>query len=366
MKIKVEREKLLRPLQLVNGVIEKRQTLPVLSNILMRVNGSTLEMTGSDMEVEITARLEVEEATDGEITLPGRKFGDICRMLPEGSVIKIEEEQERAVMRSGRSKYVLAMLPAADYPAIEIAKHVMEVEVAQKVLKGLIDKTQFSMANQDVRYYLNGMLLELGEGKMRAVATDGHRLAVAEAEIPDLGDEKRQVIVPRKGVVELGRLLGDTEDTVKVRVGQNHLVVEVQDAVFVSKLIDGRFPDYDRVIPKLGDKEVTADKVMLKEALVRTAILSNEKFRGIRLNIRDGRLKATVNNPEQEEAEEELEVSYSGSEIVIGFNVAYLVDALNAVSEQSVKIEFSDSNSSCLIYGEGDRSAKYVVMPMRL
>jgi len=366
MKFKVAREALLKPLQVVGGVIEKRQTLPVLSNVLVTVRGGEITLTGSDLEVELKARARIEEGDDLETTLPGRKFLDICRMLPDDAELTISVEGDKATVRSGKSRYTLATLPAEEFPATESIAGAFVIDLEESLLKGLIEKTQFCMANQDVRYYLNGMLLEIGEGKIRTVATDGHRLAVSETACEQAQGEKRQVIVPRKGVLELSRLLSDQEDKIKIGITGNHIKVELGDTTFTSKLVDGRFPDYERVVPRGGDKLVVADRAALGQALVRTSILSNEKYRGIRLNFSKGWLKATVNNPEQEEAEEELEIEYDGADLEIGFNVSYLVDALNAVRTDGVRIEMIDANSSCLIFGVNDDSARYVIMPMRL
>lgn len=366
MRFTITREALLKPLQVVSGVVEKRQTLPILSNVLVNVTQNRLTLTGTDLEVELTAATQLDNATDGEITLPARKFMDICRALPDQSNLEIILDNDRVSIRSGKSRFTLSTLPASDYPSTDAISGAYKFELPQNLFKQLIERTQFCMANQDVRYYLNGLLLEIDNDTLRTVATDGHRLAMSEAlaELP--ATDKKQIIIPRKGVNELARLLEDTDENCLIKLNSNHIKIELADIVFTSKLIDGRFPDYERVIPKNGDKEVTANRHDLRQALVRTSILSNEKYRGIRLNFNNGLLKATVHNPEQEEAEEEIDINYSGSELEIGFNVSYLVDALNAVLQDEVSIILTDANSSCLIKGMGDDSAKYVVMPMRL
>lgn len=366
MKFKTTREALLKPLQVVSGVVEKRQTLPVLSNILVNVESDRLTLTGTDLEVELTAFSPLKNAEAGDITLPARKFMDICRTLPDEALIDITVDKDRALIRSGKSRFTLSTLPASEFPATDAIAGAYEFEVPQKDLKSLIDRTQFSMANQDVRYYLNGLLLEIDNMVLRAVATDGHRLAVSEMsqELPPT--EKLQIIIPRKGVLELARMLNESDESCKVQIDTNHIKVTLSDIIFTSKLIDGRFPDYQRVIPQGSDKELIGDREKVRQALVRTAILSNEKYRGIRLQLEDNLLKAMVNNPELEEAEEEIDVTYSGEPLEIGFNVSYLVDALNAVLQDKVKIELSDANSSCLISGKDDDSTRYVVMPMRL
>ena len=339
--------------------------MPILSNVLLVAKGSELAVTATDLEVELVAQTEVDVETGGEITVSGRKLLDICRALPEGADIDIGVTGEKLVVRSGRSKFSLATLPAAEFPTVEDIKAGQTITVEQSVLGRLIEKTHFSMAQQDVRYYLNGMLLETGGKHLRAVATDGHRLALCEAEIDGGALDEQQVIVPRKGVLELQRLM-DGEGSLDLELGANHVRVQLAGIRFTSKLIDGRFPEYERVIPKESSNQLTADKASFRGALQRTAILSNEKYRGIRLIIRDSGVVIQAHNPEQEEAEEELEVSYGGEDIEIGFNVNYLLDALGAVDGEEVTLSVLDSNSSCLIRQPGNEDGKFVVMPMRL
>mgnify|MGYP001819186113 FL=1 len=364
MKFSAARDVLLKPLQAVIGVVERRQTMPILSNVLLVAKGNELAVTATDLEVELVAQAEVAVEAGGEITVSGRKLLDICRALPEGAQVDFCVSGEKVVVRAGRSKFSLATLPAAEFPTVEDIKSGQTVTVEQSVLGRLIEKTHFSMAQQDVRYYLNGMLLETGGKRLRAVATDGHRLALCEAEVESAVDEQ-QVIVPRKGVLELQRLLSG-EGSVNVELGENHVRIQLDGIRFTSKLIDGRFPEYDRVIPKDSSNELTADRESLRNALQRTAILSNEKYRGIRLIIRDSGVVMQAHNPEQEEAEEELEVAYSGEDIEIGFNVNYLLDALGGVDGEEVRVSVQDGNSSCLIRKPGSEECKFVVMPMRL
>jgi len=364
MKLNAARDVLLKPLQAVIGVVERRQTMPILSNVLLVATGNELSITATDLEVELVAQAEVSVEADGEITVSGRKLLDICRALPEGSDIDIDVSGEKLVVRSGRSKFSLATLPAAEFPSVEDIQAGQTIEIDQDVLGRLIEKTHFSMAQQDVRYYLNGMLLETGGKHLRAVATDGHRLALSQAELSGSLDEQ-QVIVPRKGVLELQRLMSG-EGAVNIELGPNHVRIQLEGIRFTSKLIDGRFPEYERVIPKESKNELTADREAFKRALQRTAILSNEKYRGIRLIIRDSGVIMQAHNPEQEEAEEDLEVEYSGEDIEIGFNVNYLLDALSAVDGDTVTLSVLDGNSSCLIRQPGKDDSKFVVMPMRL
>lgn len=365
MKLRAARDVLLKPLQAVIGVVERRQTMPILSNVLLVGRDDLLAVTATDLEVELVAQAGVNIETGGEITVAGRKLLDICRALPDGADVEISVSGEKLIVRSGRSKFSLATLPAAEFPTIEDIKADQTLTVDRGLLLRLIEKTHFSMAQQDVRYYLNGMLLETGGTELRAVATDGHRLALCAVALDAAGLTQQQVIVPRKGVLELQRLLGG-EGEIDLELGVNHVRVQLDGIRFTSKLIDGRFPEYERVIPKESSNEMTADKELLRGALQRAAILSNEKYRGIRLIIRDGSVVIQAHNPEQEEAEEELEVSYSGEDIEIGFNVNYLLDAIGAIDGDEVTVSVLDSNSSCLIREPGNTAEKFVVMPMRL
>lgn len=366
MKLTIQREALLKPLQIVSGVVERRQTLPVLSNVLLVSGEGKLSLTGTDLEVEMIAHALLPGAEEGEITLPARKFMDICRTLPEEASLDIHVDKGRALIRSGKSRFTLSTLPASEFPNIEPVAEAFEFTVGQRELKILLEQTQFSMAHQDVRYYLNGLMLELSNNLLRAVATDGHRLALCEVDADIRIDEPRQIILPRKCVLELARLLEDSEVSARIRLGSNHIQITLDDVTFTSKLIDGRFPDYQRVVPSGGDKEVHVERERLRQSFIRASVLSNEKFRGIRLNLSENRLQATVHNPEQEEAEEELEVNYAGSEFEIGFNVSYFLDALAALDSENVTITLSDANSSCLIQGDAEPHCKYVIMPMRL
>lgn len=365
MKLSAEREALLAPLQAVAGVVERRQTMPVLANVLLANKAGQLTITATDLEVELVAASDLATQEGGEITVPARKFLDILRALPERSMVNFATEGERAVLKSGKSRFSLATLAATDFPTLEDIQPLRRIRLSQADLRALLDHTHFSMAQQDVRYYLNGMLLETDADALRTVATDGHRLALAQLSLPIEGNGIQQVIVPRKGVLELQRLLG-SEGEVELAIGANHIRAQIGSIRFTSKLIDGRFPEYGRVIPAQPPHIVRADKQVLRAALQRAAILSNEKYRGIRLAVKANALVLQAHNPEQEEAEEELEVSYSGDELEIGFNVNYLLDALGAVEENEVELGFTDGNSSCLVRGVGAVSTKYVVMPMRL
>jgi DNA polymerase-3 subunit beta len=365
MKLTAEREKLLTPLQAVIGVVERRQTMPVLANVLLAVRQGQLSITATDLEVELVASTEVAVHEAGDITVPGRKLLDILRALPEKLSVSLAVEGEKVVIKAGRSRFSLSTLPAAEFPLIEDINSQQSVHVPRKELLRLLEKTHFSMAQQDVRYYLNGMLLEIDGQLVRAVATDGHRLALCEMTLAAKAKTSQQVIVPRKGVLELQRIL--TEDGVaELAIGTNHVRAQIGDVRFTSKLIDGRFPEYSRVIPNAPAASIRGDRDVLRQALQRTAILSNEKYRGIRVTVKRNALTVQAHNPEQEEAEEEIEVSYDGADLEVGFNVNYLLDALAAIDGQEVELGLTDSNSSCLIRSPGVSTARYVVMPMRL
>ncbi len=367
MQFEISRETLIKPLQLVTGVVERRQTLPVLSNVLLVLEGNQLSMTGTDLEVELIGRVEVENGSEsGEVTVPARKLMDICKSLPDSASLKMELDDNKLVIRSGRSRFTLSTLPPSDFPSAEESSEALEFSISQERLKEMLDSTSFAMAQQDVRYYLNGLLFEVSPNFLRVVATDGHRLAMDTEDMNTSAEKTMQVIVPRKGILELARLLGEGEDNVDVVIGTNHVRAKTPNFTFTSKLVDGKFPDYDRVLPKGGDKKIVADRNELRQSLSRTAILSNEKFRGIRLTLLDDEIKILANNPEQEEAEEIVAVEYKGDSLEIGFNVSYLVDVLTVLDTDTVQVIVSDPNSSALIQGAEGSSALYVVMPMRL
>ncbi len=366
MKLIVERERLLKPLQQVSNPLRGRPTRPILGNLLLQVIEGYLLLTGTDLEIEMLARVTLSRPHKiGETTVPGRKFLDICRSLPEGSEITVILKSERISVYSGRSRFSLSTLPASDFPNLDDWHSQTAFTLPQATLKRLIEATQFSMAHQDVRYYLNGMLFEIEGENLHTIATDGHRLAVCSVQI---GQKlpSHSVIVPRKGVIELMRLLDGGDAPVQLQIGSNNIRAHIGDFIFAAKLIDGRFPDYRRVLPKNSDKILEADCDLLKQAFSRAAILSNEKFRGARLYLSRNQLKITVNNPDQDEAEEILDVSYNGIEMEIGFNVNYMLDVLNALKCENVRLLLNDSISSIQIEDSNSQSFTYVVMPMRL
>lgn len=375
MNFTISREDFLHPLQLVAGAVERRHTLPILGNVLIKVAENALWMTGTDLEVELIANVPLSgSVTDGQITVPAKKLLDIVRGLPDDCSILFSVDETKAVIKSGRAKYSLSTLSAEDYPNLEDFEGESEFEVGQEDLKQLIESVQFSMAQQDVRYYLNGMSLETSEHLIRSVATDGHRLAMSIVEYKNDVLPAKQVIIPRKGVMEISRLIEDSDTKVKVQLGANHIRIFSNSFIFTSKLVDGRFPDYNRVVPKNTDKGLIVYRDMIKGAFSRAMILTNEKFKGVRLNLSAGELKITATNPEQEQAEEILDVDYDGEDLEIGFNVAYLIDALNAIETDMVIFKLFDSNTMALIHGvkmvDGlpvdEDSSQYVIMPMRL
>jgi DNA polymerase-3 subunit beta len=366
MKFSIQRESLLQPISQVVGVVERRQTLPVLANFLISTKDSRLSITGTDMEVELITTVDAKVESPGEITVPARKLVDIVRMLPEGVSVQAVLDGDKLTVSSGRGRYTLATLPATEFPATDQVETLEIIKIQEFKLRNLLDKTAFAMANQDVRYYLNGLLFDFHGGSLTTVATDGHRLAVCDLDI-DLGiADDRQLIVPRKGVLELSRMLSDGDDFVELAIGKNHIRLVKGSTVFTSKLIDGRFPEYRAVIPKGTDRHIRLDRNAFTQALQRASILSNEKYRGVRLEAGNGALRIIAHNPLHEEAIEELEAELNFDQIAIGFNVTYLLDALTAIEAERVLMELKDPNSSCLITADPASQDRHVVMPLKL
>jgi len=337
------------------------------SDILVKTGDDGITLAATDLEVELIVKVSCQVEEQGEITIPARKWLDICRNLADDATITLSITGDRATIQSGRSRFTLSTLPSTEFPLVDEINRLTQYSVSQSALKSVLDATHFSMAQQDVRYYLNGLMMEMTSDLLRSVATDGHRLAMKDISVDiDVNEEKRQIIVPRKCIQELMRLLADSEEETTIVVGGSHIRLSMEDMIFTSKLIDGRFPDYERVLPVGGNNIVIAEKELLRQTLARVAILSNEKYRGIRMILGKNQLKVMAHNPEQEEAEDEITVEYTGDELEIGFNANYLLDAINAVTSDHVKIILSDSNSSCVIQAENDESSNYVVMPMRL
>jgi DNA polymerase-3 subunit beta len=362
----IPRDALLKPLQAVSGIVERRQTLPILANILLEHKDGRLFVTATDLEMQITAYSEFAGRQDQSITVAARKLQDLLRALPEDAVLNVDTAAGKMTVRAGRSRFNLQTLPAADYPRIGLAQEQLQtISLPQRDFRGLLKLAEFAMAQQDIRYYLNGMLLVIDNGSLQAVATDGHRLSYASLVVP--GDYSRQeVILPRKTVLELGKLLEDSEAEVTIDVLANQVRFRFSNIELVSKVVDGKFPDYNRVIPSGHSKQLDLSRTELLQALQRAAILSNEKFRGVRLVLGSDQLKIICTNSEQEEAEEELEVGYKGEALDIGFNITYLLDVLHNLAADQVVLALGDANSSALITMRERNDYKYVVMPMRI
>lgn len=367
MHIIIKREDLLHSLQHVIGVVERRQTIPILAHVLIKAQNSLLILMTTDKEIEMISQTNIlNSVVDFQTTIPARKLFDICKALPENSEITLTINEHKTLLSSGKSRFILSSLLASEFPALEDIKKEQTFTLPQSQLKALFDNTAFSMAQQDVRYYLNGMLLEVDPNLIRFVATDGHRLALNQYQSDGDINFEKQVIIPRKAVSELSRLLDNNDELVTVTLSHNHIRVQFNTLTFTSKLIDGKFPDYNRVIPVDNNQLVKVNRVVFKNAMNRISILSNEKYRGIRLKMSANNLLIQANNPDHEEAEEELTIHYDGADIEIGFNVTYLIDVLNILKSEDVYLKLKDTNSSCII-GDGENSDNiYVIMPMRL
>jgi len=366
MHIQSRRNELLQALQAVIGVVDRRQSLPILGNVLMKVADDRLTVRATDLEIELQCETTVQNLAPGIVTAPARKLYDICRSLPEGAEIELKLQDKRLTVKSGRSRFVLATMPAEEFPSFPESPAEVELKLPSKEFRSLIQRTIFAMGHQDVRYYLNGLLIEMSSNRLRAVATDGHRLALGEMALAEPVAKTHQFIVPRKAVLELQKLLdGGAEETL-VSAGNGQIEVRIDGIRLASKLIDGRFPDYERVIPDHPERIAVGDTDRMKAALTRAAILSNEKFRGVRLQFEKDLVKIQSQNPEQEEAEEELEIQYDAAELEIGFNVNYLMDALGAIGTSQFVLELRGSDGSGLLKEQGGSPHRYVVMPMRL
>ncbi|MDE2615399.1 MAG: DNA polymerase III subunit beta [Burkholderiales bacterium] len=365
--LKATQDKVLSVFQSVSGIVERRHTLPILANVMIRKTGSALQFTTSDLEIQIRTTTELDgDAGNFTTTVGARKLIDILRTMPADQTVSLESSQNKLILKGGKSKFTLQTLPAEDFPLVqEAANFGPAFSVPQKTLKELLGQVSFSMAVHDIRYYLNGILF-VAEGKqLSLVATDGHRLAFASATL-DVEVPKQEVILPRKTVLEMQRLLSDTEGAIEMQFASNQAKFSFGGMEFVTKLVEGKFPDYNRVIPKNHKNAIILGRQPLLASLQRTAILTSDKFKGVRLNIDPGTLRVASNNAEQEEAVDELEIDYSGDSIEIGFNVTYLIDVLTNMEQDMVKVELSDSNSSALVTIPDNHSFKYVVMPMRI
>ena len=365
--MKTTQEKVLSVLQAVSGIVERRHTLPILANVLIRKTGSSLQFTTSDLEIQIRTTSELDgDSGNFATTVGARKLIDILRTMPSDQTVVLESSQSKVILKGGKSKFTLQTLPAEDFPLVQESPGFGPVfSVPQKTLKDLLGQVSFAMAVHDIRYYLNGILF-VAEGKqLSLVATDGHRLAFASA-LLDVEVPRQEVILPRKTVIEMQRLLSNSEGVIEMQFANNQAKFSFGGMEFVTKLVEGKFPDYNRVIPKNHKNAITLGRLPLLATLQRTAILTSDKFKGVRLNIEPGTLRVASNNAEQEEAVDELDIDYGGDNIEIGFNVTYLIDALSNMSQEMVKLELSDGNSSALFTIPENATFKYVVMPMRI
>ncbi len=366
--LKINREELLKPLQAVSGIIERRHTLPILSNVLLSRTVDRVEFIATDIEIEITASTPASAQGEAKTTTVGaRKLLDILRALPDGSEVSLTLQDKRLQVKSGKSRFNLQTLPAEDFPRLAAAEgETSRFSVPQKLFKGLLGLVQYAMAQQDIRYYLNGLLMVLEDGQLKLVATDGHRLAFASRDIDVKGLPKQEIILPRKTIIELSKLMHDSDEPVVIELSASQARFSFGDILLVSKLVDGKFPDYSRVIPQNQPKALKLNRVAFLQALQRAAILTSDKFRGVRWVLSDGVLKIICSNTEQEEAQEEIDVDYKGDGLDIGFNVGYMLDVLNNLDADEIICSLGDSSSSALITVPGQGDFKYVVMPMRI
>jgi len=364
--MKINREVLLKPLSNVTGIVERRHTLPILSNLLIEAKNNTIQLTTTDLEMQISLTIKAELQDELSTTISAKKFLDICRSLPDSIDIDLISKDSRMTVKAGKSRFNLQTLPAADYPVMtKVSSDSIQIQLPQLELKRLLKQVEFAMAQQDIRYYLNGLLLEVDGNKLNLVGTDGHRLSFTSTTL-NQSHEKTDVILPRKTVIELIKLLEDTNEAVVIEIAAGQVNFAFGDLRLISKVIDGKFPDYHRVIPSSHTNTFTANRAEILTAMQRASILSNEKYRGIRMVLSENNIKLISTNTEQEEAEEEFEISYTQDSLDIGFNVTYLIDVLNNTHQENINFSFADANSSCLITVPEDNDYKYVVMPMRI
>jgi DNA polymerase-3 subunit beta len=366
MNIKINRDVLLKPLSNVVSIVEKRQALPILSNLLLVGNENQLTFTATDLEMQTSLSIETKIDSNFEITISAKKLFDITRALPEGSELEFQINESRVNVKAGKSKFNLQTLPAKDYPILKQGdSESISFDISQKALKGLLKQVDFAMAQQDIRYYLNGLLFEIQGQKLNIVGTDGHRLSFTSSKL-NQSYEKKDVIIPRKTIMELIKLLEDDDDPVAIQILNQQVTFKFKNINLITKVIDGKFPDYHRVIPQGYENGFLINRQSLLSAMQRASILSNEKYRGIRLVISENNMKLITTNSEQEEAQEDIEVIYNNEQIDIGFNVTYLIDVLSNIQYEQLNFLFKDSNSSCLVTIPNNDDYKYVVMPMRI
>jgi DNA polymerase-3 subunit beta len=366
MKFIINREQLLTPLQQIVSVIEKRQTMPILANVLISIDNNELVLTGTDLEIQIVAKINIDSAASGAITVPARKFLDICRLLPSGAEISFEQQEDKVKIASNRSRFSLSCLPADNYPEFAESELENEFFIGAKQFKKALDKTLFCMANQDVRYYLNGLLLHISNSKLELVASDGHRLSIYEDQLEQAAGFEARIILPRKGVLELNRLLDDPETELKVEFSSNNIRVSIKNLIFSAKLVDSKYPDFGKVFQQDFFNKISIEKLLFKNALTRVAILSNEKFKGVTFDITSESLRISTHNPDHDEAEEELAIEYTGDPLSIAFNAQYLLDAVSNLDSEYAVLTIASNASSCFIDEPEGCAYKFIVMPMRL
>lgn len=368
MKFIINREQILNPLQQIVGVIEKRQTMPILSNVLMVIEHKCLVLTGTDLEIQIVVKIDIEHDESGAITIPARKFLDICRLLPVQADIKIEQQvqDDKIKITSGRSRFSLSSLPAENYPEFVETAFDHQFVISAGKLKNALEKTVFCMANQDVRFYLNGLLLHISNQKFKMATSDGHRLAIYEDSLDQPTGYEAKIVIPRKGVVELMKLLDDSDTEAKIEFSANNIRIFFNNLMFSAKLIDAKYPDYTKVFNQPFLKTLLVPKQLLKETLSRVAILSNEKFKGVAFDISTNSIKINAHNPEHEEAEEECLCEYPGEPFSIAFNIQYMLDAIGNLNSETAALNIASNASTCFIEEPEQQAYRFIVMSMRL
>lgn len=366
MKFIINRENLLTPLQQIVGVIEKRQTMPILANVLMSVKDNFLTLTGTDLEIQLVSKIETTELSPGSITVPARKLLDLCRLLPGNADIQIEQQDDKLKVLSGRSRFSLSCLPSDNYPEFAESEMDKQFSINAGKLKKSLEKTIFCMANQDVRYYLNGLLLNISNKKFKLVASDGHRLSIYEDSLGEPTGYEARIILPRKGVLELYRLLDNPDIDLDIMFSSNNIKIAISNLVFSAKLVDAKYPDFSKVFQQSFFEPISVKKLGLKESLTRIAVLANEKFKGVTLDIVQGNIKISTHNPEHDEGEEDVSVEYNGEDLSIAFNAQYLLDAITNIDSDSVILTIANNVSTCFIDEPSQSEYRFIVMPMRI
>ena len=361
----ITKEEVVKSINLTLGVVEKRQTLPILSNVLFEVDESSLKLTATDLESEISTTSTISNfKSGGKITAPARKLSDLCRLMPDLAEIHFYLDGDNLKIETESGKYNLSTLPSEDFPVFETEDTQSQINISSQNLKNLITKTSFAMGSQDWRHYLNGLYMMIDDKVITTVATDAHRLAMATSSLNEASSESTSGIVPRKSINEIGKLVGDESENVVIQLGQTSIAANVSGTTFVSKLIEGKFPDYEQVIPSGESSLLVVDRKNFSESLSRVSVLSSEKYKGVRIITKKDSLNISANNPEKEQGEENLSCEYQGEEIDIAFNVNYLQEILSTIDSEKIEINFFGSEKSCLITDPNSENLKYVVMPL--